>query len=195
MGEPAAQAATIGSLLATLGQIERTSARIERLAASQADAEAQLACAAHRAYRTGEATFADIAAIYQRLRLTGLVGFSKRWDAEVTTSEIRSGVLGRGARVTPNGSHGTWEGAWPLGDEPAPVTGTSVVYVLYDASNAPCYVGSTFRFRSRLHHHAKDGKRFVRWVAHPCRDREEAYALETRLLREHRPYLNRKTGR
>lgn len=67
--------------------------------------------------------------------------------------------------------------------------------MLFDEANVPCYVGSTKRLSDRLRQHKKDGKPFVRWQAHPCRDRDHAYELEVRLLEQHLPYLNKKASR
>lgn len=43
--------------------------------------------------------------------------------------------------------------------------------------------------------HIRDGKSCARWLAYPCADREAAYVLEGQLLRERKPYLNRRVGR
>lgn len=95
----------------------------------------------------------------------------------------------------PNGPFGSWQGEYPLSHDsgPRPPNGQSVVYVLFDENNTPCYVGSTERFADRLRQHGRT-KKFVRWVAYPCEDRGAAYALEVKLLAEHKPYLNRKVG-
>jgi predicted GIY-YIG superfamily endonuclease len=68
------------------------------------------------------------------------------------------------------------------------------VYVLFDAAGEPCYIGSTQNFRERARVH-RTGIAYERWVAYPCTDREAAYELETRLLKEHKPYRNKKRGR
>ncbi|MBL1120211.1 GIY-YIG nuclease family protein [Streptomyces sp. 110] len=70
-----------------------------------------------------------------------------------------------------------------------------VVYALFDARNDPCYLGSTDQFRTRIGKHVKDGKVFTSWQAYPCPDREAAYVLEDRLLKERLPSLNKKASR
>jgi len=103
---------------------------------------------------------------------------------------------------------GYWSGVADLKpDAPRPRDGQAVVYVLFDDRNVPCYVGSTGKFKSRIDTHFRnaagyrrsrgggEGKDFARWVAYPCADREAAYQLEDRLLKEHKPYLNKKASR
>ncbi len=115
------------------------------------------------------------------------------WDEIVGTPWKR---VAQFAKRLPNGPEGSWTGEYPIAaGAPSPLSGAAVVYVLFDEANAPCYVGSTHTFRARLRRHEKDGKRFVRWQAHPCDDRDHAYRLEDRLLRQHMPYLNRKASR
>ncbi len=118
--------------------------------------------------------------------------------AHAVAREWGSGELTKNWRPwhSPNGPAGSWFGECPLNDgEPLPPKWTCVVYVLFDHENVPCYVGSTNQFRQRVKRHAYDGKRFVRWVAYPCADREAAFDLEVKLLAEHKPYLNVKAGR
>jgi hypothetical protein len=98
-------------------------------------------------------------------------------------------------RHVPNSPDGTWHGTWPLHGGSFPSYGMCVVYVLYDHANAPCYVGSTQNLKVRLKWHAGDGKAFRQWTAFRCADRAAAYALEDRLLAEHKPYLNKKAAR
>lgn len=79
--------------------------------------------------------------------------------------------------------------------EPAPPVGVSVVYVLFDVWNEPAYVGSTQDFRVRLAVHRKEKPGLLTWTAFPCADREAAYVLENRLLKEYKPHLNKKASR
>lgn len=111
-------------------------------------------------------------------------------------------------KYVPTGPHGSWtnyDPHWhdaipdwvsytPSDENPMPRRGQSVVYIFYDATNTPCYVGSTGDFSARLKRHLRDKKPIRVWVAYPCASREEAYALEDRLLKECKPYLNKKAG-
>ena len=111
-------------------------------------------------------------------------------------------------KYTRNGPHGSWTNydprwsdslpdwisATPSDDNPMPPRGQSVVYILYDGSSTPCYVGSSGDFPARLKWHLKNGKPVVVWIAYPCDSREAAYALEDRLLKQYMPYLNKKRG-
>lgn len=183
---------------ATLQHIDLISARIATLTQAQIEAEEQVIHRLAVDYRAGRI---DIEQLYERylwLRDRAAAGFWKRWNWAMphaaTTKQIRHVVL-RIRRHTPD-PDGNWRGAYPFGDaDRYPTTPTPVVYVLFDDANEPCYVGSTDDFRGRARAHAKDGKRFARWLVYPCTDREAAYELEERLHREHLPYLNRKVGR
>lgn len=86
-----------------------------------------------------------------------------------------------------------WSGTFPLqkGEE-WPPKGAFVVYVLFDSEGVVCYVGSTKQFNQRMKAHVRDGKRFVRWQAWSCTDRQAAYAMESRFLQQHRPYYNKR---
>ena len=59
----------------------------------------------------------------------------------------------------------------------------------------PLYVGSTHVFAERVKRHYIDGKPVKFWQAYLCSDREAAYQMEDRLLKEHMPVMNRKAGR
>lgn len=111
-------------------------------------------------------------------------------------------------KYVPTGPHGSWtnyDPSWdpnlpervfctPTIENPMPPPGQAVVYVLYDSTGTPCYVGSSGDFPARLRWHMKKGKPVVVWRAFPCSSREEAYALEDRLLKQNKPYLNKKAG-
>jgi hypothetical protein len=127
---------------------------------------------------------------------TPTVGLGVRWNEGMPFS-VQS-LWSRIQRLTAHAPNedGVWRGSFPFADgERYPARGQSVVYVLYDAENAPCYVGSTKAFRTRLKAHAREGKAFTRWLAYPCAHRAAAYALEDRLLKERTPYLNNRPGR
>lgn len=163
----------------------------ERLRSARLDAEAQALHALAGACAAGELGKAELGFAYEEYRAVAATGFRTRWDAVMPITAARAKWL---LREVPNGTFGSWFGTDPIGDNPAPPAGQCVVYVLFDASNVPCYVGSSEDFRNRIMGHRHD-KAFVRWVAYPCADREAAYQLEDRLLKEHKPYLNKKAGR
>jgi len=181
------------SFAATLQHVALLKEREERLEAARHDAENQMLHRVGLAYHAGEIDEVQLKAVYDAYNAVGTQGRSSRWNEHIKLAwaKVRHAV-----RIAPNGPEETWIGSYPCDRyDPAPMGGVSVVYVLFDDTNTPCYVGSSAKFRQRLKDHAKAGKRFVRWQAHRCRDREHAYALEGRLLREHKPYLNRRTGR
>lgn len=163
----------------------------EQLHTARLDAEAQLLHALAGAYAAGDVGAVELSAAYEDYRRVCAPGFRNRWDSALPISAAR---MKWALRDQPNGPHGSWFGTDPLGDGVAPRAGQCVVYVLFDASNTPCYVGSSEDFRHRLMNHRRD-KEFVRWVAYPCQDRARAYELEDRLLKEHKPYLNKRAGR
>lgn len=177
---------------ANLDHVERLDRKRRMLTAAQEQAEQALCASIGRAYKQGDIDVTTLQALYLAYRSTALVGFGERWNANVPVryTALRPSSL-------PNAPHGSWSGetSRPAQGDPAPAAGVAVVYVLYDISNVPCYVGSTAAFCARLKKHADDGKAWARWRAHQCRDREHAYVEEVRLLAEHKPYLNRKVGR
>jgi hypothetical protein len=180
---------------ATMQHLALLQRKEERLRQARIDAEEQLLHALAAAYRAGQVSPGEMSRAYAEFKAVAAVGFSTRWDAALPedASAARARWIGRGQPSTPQG---TWDGVFPLGfQDPAPPHGVSVVYVLFDPVNVPCYVGSTKDFRGRLKRHGKEGKDFSRWTAHPCQDRAHAYELEDRLLKEHKPYLNKKRGR
>lgn len=98
----------------------------------------------------------------------------------------------RRMRAVPNGPGGhSWVGTVPVHRlAPVPPIGASVVYVLYDRTGTPIYLGSTEHFELRLKVHLKNGKPVAHWMAYPCATRKVAYALEGHLLATCRPPLN-----
>lgn len=181
------------SVASTLQHIERLREKEEKLQSARHQAEEQFLARIGSSFRCGDINHHQLVAVFERYKDMRLVGRLTRWDAHVSITWKQMCYL----RVQlPNGPEGSWVGDYPfLPEQPAPISGVSVVYVLFDETNEPCYVGSTHTFRTRLAGHRKAGKDFVRWQAHPCRDREHAYLLEDRLLKEHLPRLNRKAGR
>mgnify|MGYP001409889242 CR=1 FL=1 len=180
----------------TIQHLELLASKVARLNELRLRAEEQLLHRIAADYRAGRITAPQILEIRNRLREHGtlLPGHRNRWNAAMPP-ELSAARLLHTARNIPNGD-GYWHGEYPLPEGTrAPSDGINVVYVLYDARNVPCYVGSTGQFRTRIRTHHSQGKPFVRWLAYPCRDRAHAYQLEDQLLRECKPYLNRKAGR
>ena len=180
---------------ATLQHIEMLHGKRCKLRDAQVHAEIQVIHRVACDFNAGLLSAEDFYRFYLRFRLVAIEGFTHRWDARMpmTASKVR-GEAERYLRDLPS-PDGTWSGIYPLGGQGAPPDQVSVVYVLFDPHNVPCYVGSTAHFRERLKVHRKKGKRFDRWMAYRCEDRDAAYALEERLLREHKPYLNKKIHR
>ena len=71
----------------------------------------------------------------------------------------------------------------------------SVVYVLYGETNEPVYLGSTANLRNRLSVHNLGNIPWSAYMAVQCRDREDAYEVEERLLRSRMPPMNKKASR
>lgn len=190
----------LDSYASTLDHIKLISAKRAEMAAklqqAQLEAEGQLVHRIANDYATGHLTDRELCEAYDAYRAVAIQGFSSIWNASMPFSVVQMQHMKTRLRREDRCAAGSWSGCFPFVDEEAtPPYQFSVVYVLFDAENIPCYVGSTENFRSRVRAHARDGKRFVRWSAHPCADREAAYQLEDRLLREHKPYLNRRVGR
>lgn len=183
----------LASVQATNQHIALLLEREQRLAKARDEAQAQMFHRIGSAHRCGEIDDYQLLEIFEALRTDNVPGSRKHWDASVERGWLKMKFL-RGQ--LPNGPAGSWVGPNPCGrTDPAPTEGISVVYVLFDERNGPCYVGSTDNLRQRIKAHARDGKRFVRWQAHRCQDREHAYQLEEQLLQQNMPYLNRRQGR
>lgn len=181
------------SLAATLQHVELIQNKEDRLAAARRQAMEQAIHRIATEYRTGALTYNQLCTALLAVRSVKQQGSLKLWDEVVGVPWKR---LAQYAKRLPNGPAGSWIGEYPIPlDAPIPIYGVSVVYVLFDENNTPCYVGSTDKLSPRLTAHEKDGKHFVRWQAHPCKNREHAYRLEDRLLKQHKPYLNRKASR
>jgi hypothetical protein len=181
------------SIAATLQHIMLTKEREERIAEARRNAEDQMLYRIGVAHRTGQIDDVQLFEAYKAYKALGITGRMYRWDAHVDIPWKRMQHL---RSSFPNGPEGTWVGDWPvLEGAQRPRPGISVVYVLFGADNEPCYVGSSRNFVNRMRDHHRDGKQFVRWQAYRCRDREHAYELEVRLLKERMPHLNRRAGR
>lgn len=185
---------------ATLQHVGLIKAKRDKLETAQREAEQQLLHRVALDYRAGRIDIGDLAELQEAFRTASADrGFSTRWNAIVPETWVA--VTGHARRegrgwFKPNGPGGTYVGPYPCPHTvPHPRLGTSVVYVLFDWQNIPCYVGSTGQLRIRMKSHEREGKRFTSWQAYLCEDRELAYELEHRLLREHKPYLNKKASR
>lgn len=188
-------AVVIEGYAATLQHMEMLRRKRDALQAAQREAEEQHLHRIGCAYEAGQIGMDELAVAYVEFKAVADSGYSRRWNAVMAVSSATlMAYLKRLAYHAPCGPHGTWEGPFPFGDETTPAAGSSVVYILFDSFNAPCYVGSTEHFRHRLHQHANAGKDFSWWRAYPCETRAAAYALEDRLLREHKPYLNKRAA-
>lgn len=177
------------STSSTIQHVERLTRKIDQLDETRRDAVAQLVHRIAQEYRSGLVELVDLLAAYDRLKATAGPGWGTAWLA--VELPRRAAIVSLIAAL-PNGPGGSWwgTGAYPSADHPMPPPAQSVVYVLYDAANEPCYVGSSEQFRTRLRTHIREGKTVTYWTAFPCADRDSAYRLEDRLLKQHKPYLN-----
>ncbi len=176
---------------ATLQHIQLLQDRQKRLSTAQEQAEDQILHHYGSGYRCGDITITQLLAFFDAYTALETPRRSRRWNEHIDIAYQTCHLM-----QAPNGPEGTWIGSWPCSEsEPYPVRGVAVVYVLFDANNQPCYVGSTNQFRTRMGKHMKDGKAFTNWQAYPCPSREHAYELEDRLLKEQLPSLNKRASR
>lgn len=142
-------------------------------------------------HRAGVVTWAQLDAAYRLVAYNG--GFAApggvaRWKEIVGVP--RSGMIAKVQEEAVN-SDGAWSGHTPLEEgEFFPPDDQSVVYLLFDVDNVPVYVGSTARLKTRLAQHQSD-KVWTQWVAYRCENRQAAYELETRYLRQYKPRYNK----
>jgi hypothetical protein len=193
-------------LEATAAHIVGIQGKIERLEQVKRDAWSQLLAGVMRAYAAG-LDEEDLVQLIADMKASFGTGFGLFWNAHMPASlsyqKVRNAAKYKDywraqyAHNAPNGpTDGTWVGTFPIGDDqPMPMLGEAVVYVLFDLYNDPCYVGSTDGFGSRLRTHERERLGLARWMAYRCADREDAYRLEDRLLKEHMPHMNKKRGR
>lgn len=181
-----------------LRHIESVRAEIAHLATEQEQAEDRVIERAGRDYNAGRLDIEELFALYEWIRPRTVGKIRDRWNRHMPReawSQCLRHTIERRDRHRPD-PDGAWRGTYPL--HPAsryPGSGVSVIYVLYDDADQACYVGSTERFGQRMDAHRRDGKRFVRWTAEACPDREVAYAIESRVLGHCQPYLNKKSSR
>lgn len=187
---PADPFASYESTLQHIGLIKGRIAHLER---RRVETEDQLIHRIALDLAEGKVSDQQVLRFYRDYRGTAAPGFGGRWNNRMPEA-MNTHRIGLIVRNLPD-ADGNWRGSYPLPvSDPAPMRNTSVVYVLFDADNVPCYVGSTGCLRTRLKQHGRD-KEFVSWLAYPCEDRARAYEIEERALREHMPYLNQKAGR
>lgn len=186
----------------TLDEMVRYASRMNTLRARLSDAEGQFLQRWRYAYRAGLVSESEVVDAAMAVTAGGnLPGWVARWN-EAFGFDVRAVIYQRNyearnaARYEQNAGHG-WTGTY--GDAgtsfPRPPKGQSVVYVLFDASAEPIYVGSTQDLAGRLKAHWRDGKPVAYWRAVPYSTREEAYAAEDAMLREVKPEMNRKAAR
>lgn len=181
------------SLLPTAQHIELLYAKERRLEEARREAQEQFFHSIGAAYRSGEISDRELIAIFLHVRAAKVPRSMTYWNASVGITWQKVVSL---MENLPNGPEGSWVGEWPCHQRASsPISGIPVVYVLYDAANEPIYVGSTGNFRQRMSAHVSQGKEFVYWQAHRCRDREHAYQMEVQLLGQRLPRLNFKVGR
>lgn len=177
------------SLHATTQHLELLREKRAYLAQVMLAAEGQYLLAIRREWVAGNLTWPQLLEIHKHLRTFELPGsFPTRW-MEVMGIH-RAEIVHQAARAA-NGVDGSWHGTWPLRNgEPYPLKGHNVVYVLFDDQRIPVYVGSSGHWNERMKQHVRAGKQWTSWLAHPCRDREAAYAAEAEFLRQFMPELN-----
>lgn len=179
---------------ASLQHLELLHRKIVQLEQARTEAEEQFCTSVGRAYAQGAVTDDALALVYLDFRAAAGPGFTKRWDEAVALTSYQANLItGSNGRYTPNAPEGAWHGVWPMDyDDPRPRKGKSVVYLLFDDGNVPCYVGSTANFGERMKRHAKDGKPVAAWRAVGTHSRADAYATETAWLQSYKPYLNKR---
>ena len=184
---------TVEELRATAQHIELLDRKLEKLARARADSWSQMLTRAAQMFRASEIDERELIRLYNAMKGSFGSGFSRVWDQHMPIPANRVKWC---RRDTPNGPMGSWVGEIPLAaTDPAPPYGASVVYVLFDGLNDPVYVGSTEAFRTRLGAHQKEKPDACRWAAYPCRDRDHAYEVEDRLLKQHKPRMNKRAAR
>lgn len=193
-------------LAATAGHIVNVQNKLDRLGDVKRDSWAQLLAAVHRLFEVCLSE-EDLMDFLDEMGASYGVGYTRFWDAHMPKHLSYVRVRSEAQRIRywreeydrnrPNGpASNTWAGTWPVTrDQPTPRAFLPVVYVLFDGANEPAYVGSTEDFRTRMKVHQREKPGLARWMAYRCADREGAYVLEDKLLKEHKPRMNKKRGR
>jgi predicted GIY-YIG superfamily endonuclease len=186
----------IPALHATASHLSLIQAKLDTLDRAKRDSWAQLLTSASRLFAAGELSYADLAVLCAEMKDSYGPGYSTAWNSimPVAANQVKW-LAERELQAALIGTHGCWRGLVPVADQMAPPKGTSVLYVLFDDENEPVYVGSTGNFRARMYGHQRDKREAVRWVAYPCHDRDRAYEIEDRVLKERLPRMNKRAGR
>lgn len=197
----------IPELHATAQHLELIHRKLDKLTSAKRDSWEQILTALARVAKrnTVKPTPEELLPLLDVMRNTYGTGYSKVWNAHLgpmyAAQRVRNEVAMRKTRRDyvegnrPNGPRpDTWVGEVGI-PGPCPIFGQAVVYVLFDGLNVPVYVGSTENFYKRLQVHVREKSGITRWTAYACQDREHAYRLEDRLLKQHMPPMNRKRGR
>lgn len=187
---------TMHSFESTAQHIRLIAERRRRLEQAQLEAEEQFVHAIARAYNSGSLSEEELERAYVSVQGSTLSGFAtKRWQQHLAGIVQIRAYLRTQARIAA-AQKDTWTGEFPIPNHSElPRDGIDVVYVLFDETRVPCYVGSTGSLGTRLASHARDGKNWSSWQAHRCRDRDHAYDVEEQFLQQYKPYLNKKTTR
>lgn len=183
-------------LRATAQHITFIQKKLDQMREAKDNAWRQILTAAARGYAEEPISLDDLQSLHTEMKFCYGSGFVKVWDEcmPIASASLRH-VITRVRQNPPNGPMGSWMGLVHASGESKPWRGIAVVYVLFDAANVPIYVGSTGNFPSRLNTHRNEKPEAIRWTAYKCRDREHAYEVEDRLLREHKPAMNVRAGR
>jgi predicted GIY-YIG superfamily endonuclease len=163
-------------------------AKRDRLTRALVEAEAQYIVAVAREFDSGRIAWAELYRTYQVIRDGGLAGFSSRWLAVLPYTVQKMRLMANAQEIQEWAGCGTQiepSGNWPP-------KGTCVVYVLSRDDGEPTYVGSTHNFSTRLGRHRHAGKAWASWRAYRCRDRQHAYEVEARFLRQFKPEQNKR---
>jgi predicted GIY-YIG superfamily endonuclease len=198
-----------GELRATAQHLALVQRKLTKLEQAKEDGWDQMLTALARLVRACRPTpqEADLLPMLNQMRDSYGSGYARLWDRHLAprfpARGIRSTVAAheqirrRMERNLPNGpTPGTWVGEVPsTWVDPQPQEYQAVVYILFDALNAPVYVGSTDNFPVRLKTHVRQKPGIARWTAYLCEDREAAYRLEDKVLKERMPNLNKRRGR
>jgi hypothetical protein len=179
------------------GRLTLIGRQIDLLEQQRVRAEEGLFAALGHDYRMGRITKEQLVDVYRSVRPYLSNGFSVRWEERIPVPFrwIQGAAkLANMSRMNgPNGA--SWTGVWPPErNAPAPLAGTPVVYVLYDAAGEPIYLGSSKNLRNRLKVHSRE-RDFAAWIAVPCASREAAFLTEDYHLRTRPPSQNKKPSR
>lgn len=163
----------------------------------------EMLAAVRARYNAGELRHDDLLSMIDEMRHTYGEGYAQLWSRHmpegVRAHQIRSEAARRRKFLInrPNGpAPDVWVGTVPeCWDEPMPLQGEAVVYMLFDADGEPVYAGSSATFRTRLKTHLREKAGIVSWAAVLCADREDAYQREDELLKLRLPKYNRKASR